>query len=210
LSTIIALLVGRAHPPARADSPTEGAAATATAAVAPAAPVVASVWRDGVGSGFRKGVVNTGLVLGLGIGTHSLGSKERHDLALAVVRCGRTLGRNWEFVGELFGGEQLRPRDRSVFGLTAIMRYNFATRSAWEPFLDGGVGVALTNIRDGDLSTAFEFNDQLGAGMHYFLRDGTALTFQYRWLHLSNAGIQHPNNGTNTQMFYLGMSWFYR
>lgn len=35
------------------------------------------------------------------------------------------------------------------------------------------------------------------------------LTVQYRWLHFSNAHIRNPNHGTNTQMFHVGVSWFF-
>ena len=39
--------------------------------------------------------------------------------------------------------------------------------------------------------------------------DFSALTLQYRALHLSNAGIQEPNHGVNAQMFYAGLTWFF-
>jgi lipid A 3-O-deacylase len=167
------------------------------------------IWSDGIGRGFRAGTEHTGLSLGAGFGTRVFGSKKRHDLSLATARFGRTLGKNWEWLGEAFGGAQSNPTERSVFGLTGVIRYNVATGTRWVPFIDGGVGISVTSIRDGDLSTAFEFNDQLGAGAHYFLREDMAVTLQYRWLHLSNAGIRRPNNGTNTQMFFIGIDRFY-
>jgi len=77
------------------------------------------------------------------------------------------------------------------------------------PFVDGGVGLSATNIDSVDLTGTFQFNVQAGAGTHYFLGDRIALTGQYRWLHFSNAGIQEPNHGTNTQMFLAGLSWFF-
>jgi len=77
------------------------------------------------------------------------------------------------------------------------------------PFVNLGAGLSLTDIRGVDLSTAFEFNDQIGAGVHYFLSEDSAVTLQYRWFHLSNAGIRLPNNGTNMQMVVLGMNGFF-
>ena len=175
------------------------------------------LWESGIGSGFRKGALQGGLALGVGIGNKSLGSRSSHDLALATARFGWVFngveGHGWyrgnpELVVEFWGGRQVRPTGRTVYGLTPLLRYNFATGSRWVPFVNGGVGIANTSIRDRDLSTGFEFNVQVGAGTHYFLREATALTVQYRWFHLSNAGIKAPNNGTNTQLFFAGLTWF--
>ena len=32
---------------------------------------------------------------------------------------------------------------------------------------------------------------------------------QYRFLHISSAGMELPNNGVNTSAFYVGMSWLF-
>ena len=45
--------------------------------------------------------------------------------------------------------------------------------------------------------------------LHVVLDESTALTAEYRWLHISNAGIELPNYGTNTMMFLIGLTWFY-
>src|SRR5262249_55045181 len=152
---------------------------------------------------------------GIGLGAGAFGGKERHQLALGSVRFGRMFGGleaenrwyrgNAELIGELWGGVQYRSRHRSLFGFTPLIRYNFATGSPWVPFVNGGVGVAYTNIGEPDLSNGFQFNVQVGAGAHYFFRDDTALTFQYRWFHLSNAGLNKPNTGLNSQVLFAGL-----
>ena len=53
------------------------------------------------------------------------------------------------------------------------------------------------------------FNIQVGAGTHYFLSDRTSLTVQCRCLRFSNACIERPNHGTNTQVLEIGVSWFF-
>jgi lipid A 3-O-deacylase len=88
-------------------------------------------------------------------------------------------------------------------------RYHFATGSRWVPFVSAGVGVAYTNIAGRDLSNGFQFNLQAGAGTHYFLQEGLALTLESRWSHLSNAGLNRPNTGLNSQMVFAGLSRFY-
>jgi lipid A 3-O-deacylase len=116
---------------------------------------------------------------------------------------------NWELLGDLFGGFQYHPDRAYLAGVTPILRYEFATGTRFVPFIDLGAGATLTDIRDGDLSTKFEFNLQYGFGTHYFLRDDLALTAQYRFIHLSNAGISSPNLGVNNNTVYLGLSWFF-
>jgi lipid A 3-O-deacylase len=145
--------------------------------------------------------------------------KEHHDLALASARFGRMLGGpaagnrwyhgNAELLGELWGGVQTHPRHRSLFGLTPLLRYHFATGSRWVPFVNAGVGLAYSNICGRDLSNGFQVNLQAGAGTHYFLREELALAPEYRWFHLSNAGLNRPNTGLNTQMLFAGLSRFF-
>jgi hypothetical protein len=177
-----------------------------------------SVWQGGVGDGFRNGARNAGIAAGAGIGTAIFGSDKAHDLALAYASHGwiftHVVGQGWrrgngEFRVELFGGAQIDPKLRYVVGFTPVVRYNFANDSPWVPFADFGVGLALTNIKGPDLSTTWEFNIAIGGGALYFFRQNRALSLQYRGVHLSNAGFDSPNHGTNTHMFLLGLNWFY-
>jgi opacity protein-like surface antigen len=182
-------------------------------------PTAKFIWTDGIGSGFRKGTFQAGSTVGAGFGSKVSGSTQNHDLALASVNFGwvftdiiasdKWYRGNLELLVELFGGWQFNPDDRYFVGLTPLIRYNFVTRSRWMPFVDAGGGVSATNIEGPDLTGTFQFNIQVGAGTHYFLSERTALTVQYRWLHFSNAGIKEPNHGTNTQMFHVGVSWFF-
>jgi opacity protein-like surface antigen len=178
-----------------------------------------TIWVDGVGSGFRKGTLQAGGTVGAGFGIRVFGTAVDHDLALASANLGwvftdvmasdKWYRGNLELLVELFGGEQFKPNDRYFIGLTPLIRYNFATGSRWVPFVDAGAGVSSTNIDGPDLTGNFQFNIQVGTGIHYFLSDRTALTVQYRWLHFSNAHTRLPNNGTNTEMFQVGVSWFF-
>jgi hypothetical protein len=55
----------------------------------------------------------------------------------------------------------------------------------------------------------FQFNLQGGFGCYYFLKDNLALTLQYRFLHLSNACIELPNMGVNTNIICIGLSRYF-
>jgi lipid A 3-O-deacylase len=183
------------------------------------APPAERIWAGGVGEGFRRGTHEAGFSLGAGFGMAIIGSKETHDLALATLHYGwvftEVVGQghwyrgNWELRGEAFGGGQYRSPRKYVAGALPLIWYDFATGTRWVPFVNAGAGVAATDIRGADLSTTFEFTLQAGAGVNYFWRDNAAVTFQYRGVHLSNAGIKDPNLGVNTSMFSVGMSWFF-
>lgn len=178
-----------------------------------------SAWETGVGSGFRKDTVNIGLTAGAGFGIKILGGQESHDLALAYGHIGwmmtdvmyenRWYEGNLELWGEVFAGGQYHPASRYVFGLAVGPRYNFITGSRWVPFLDVGAGISGTDIGEPDLSTTYQFNVQIGVGAHYFFRDDMALTLQIRGVHLSNAQIKMPNNGTNSIVFMVGATGFF-
>ncbi len=56
----------------------------------------------------------------------------------------------------------------------------------------------------------FKFNLQAGPGGHYFFSENFAGAFEYRSIHISNAGIDVPNHGGNTSTYMLGASWFFK
>lgn len=169
--------------------------------------------------GFRRGLQEVGLGFGAGFSAHKIGDTTPHDLVLSRIYYGIMLGDlkakdhwyrgNWEFRQEFFAGDQFHPNAHYLVGETTVFRYNFATGTRWVPFIDGGAGVLATDIGPPDLGSVFEFNEQLGPGVDFFWRKNSALTFQYRYTHISNAGIKEPNQGLNVQMFYVGLSWYF-
>lgn len=178
-----------------------------------------SVWEGDVGDGFQKHATEAGFNVGAGLGVRAFHSEQDHDLVLGDLHVGTMLTGivakdhfwrgNFELLGQLFGGEQIKPRNAYVVGVAPLLRYNFATGTRFVPFFDGGAGLTLTDIRKPDLSTDFEFNVQVGCGFHWFFTPKVSATLEGRWLHLSNAGIDDPNNGVNTMMVYLGANWFF-
>jgi lipid A 3-O-deacylase len=162
---------------------------------------------------------NIGLTLGAGFGVKAVGSTEAHHLSAATLHVGKlltsdsqTLGpllRHVELAGELCGGAQYHPDTAYLIGLTPLVRYHFWLGARWSPFLEAGAGVNATDIGHPDLSTTFEFSPQAGGGVHWMWCDNLGLTFDARYIHLSNAGIEKPNNGVNTFLFSSGLTWFF-
>lgn len=160
---------------------------------------------------------NIGFALGGGFGARILGSTERHDLAISTLHIGKLLvsdpltSRSFlhhiELAGALWSGAQFHPESAYLVGLTPTVRYHFLPGARLSPFVDAGAGVTATDIGHPDLSTAFEFNLQAGAGLHWFWRQNVALTFETRYIHLSNAGLDTPNLGVNSFLFSGGLTW---
>lgn len=178
-----------------------------------------NIWQNGVGEGFEPGIQSISFETGVGYGFKILGSREHHDLALAGISYGCTLGSvegeghwyrgNWEFRGELISGAQFSPTSDWLVGLTPHLRYDFMTGTRWIPFVDAGAGVSATSIGPPDLSHYFEFNLQAATGLRWFIRDNIAVSIEARYLHMSCAGLSTPNLGLNNVNGMVGVSWFF-
>jgi lipid A 3-O-deacylase len=176
-----------------------------------------SIWA--AEGGFARGTKQLGFSVGAGFGMEVITSRQTHDWVIGAGRYGWVFSDqvgaghwyrgNWELLLELFGGMQFYPDNAYVVGGGPLIRYNFTASKRWVPFIDLGGGATATDIRNGDLSTTFEFNLQGGAGVHLFVRKEVALTFQYRFIHLSNAGLKFPNLGVNNSTFLAGVTWFF-
>jgi hypothetical protein len=179
-------------------------------------PAPTCFWKDEAGYDFHKGVNEGGIMMGGSLGSKIFGSSEKHDFVLSKLQVGHVFSNvfakdswyagNFELLGEIFGGEQVKPRGAYLAGLTPVLRYDFATGTRLVPFFDIGGGVTATDIGPPDLGGTFQFNLQGGLGLHWFIGKKTMMTFQYRFLHVSSAGMETPNLGVNTSVFYLGVS----
>jgi len=148
-----------------------------------------------------------------------MGSQEHHHLALVSTAYGHMFAPlqardhwwrgNFEVRLEGFGGIQVAPDHSWLVGITPHMRYNLATGSRWTPFVDAGAGFTLTDIGAPDVGNLFEFNLQGTIGVHYHWRDDLALTFETRYMHLSNAGISKDNYGVNVLVAVFGVTRFF-
>ena len=98
-----------------------------------------------------------------------------------------------------------------LFGIVpAQLEYRFINLSrSWAPFLFAGIGGSWSEWfqQSREISTAFEFILQAGAGIEYYFDNGTAINFNYRLWHLSNSNIKSPNTGLNAHLFSLGFSF---
>lgn len=98
----------------------------------------------------------------------------------------------------------LRKNDDSLTQISAVpmLRYRFSNGL----FVEGGIGASVfsgTHLGGKEMSTAFQFSDNLGIG--YRFSNNMALT--YRVSHYSNADIKRPNSGIDMQQVVLAVNF---
>lgn len=91
-------------------------------------------------------------------------------------------------------------------GLDLLLRYGPGD-GKWRPALIGGAGLAVTHERVPPGETHVNFMPQIGAGLRRMLGDDLAVDLEYRFHHLSNAGLSESNPGINSHMALVVVSW---
>ena len=89
-----------------------------------------------------------------------------------------------------------------------VLKLDYDAGQRFVPFGIGGVGAMYTGLQGLDLGGPFEFASFVGVGLHTFVTDQIALTLSWRIRHISNAGLQQPNRGLNTNFFLVGVDFF--
>lgn len=79
--------------------------------------------------------------------------------------------------------------------------------SKFQPYVKAGIGMLYMTQQTREQSTQFNFFETAGVGAHYFFTEKTAFTLEYRYRHVSNSGIKHPNHGINSQFALLGLAY---
>jgi hypothetical protein len=114
-----------------------------------------------------------------------------------------------DFALEPFANTILKPNDNIEAGSNFLLKYVFPLTEKFQPYLKGGEGISYMSQHTREQSTQYNFLSQAAAGFHYFIKDDLALTIEYRYRHLSNASISHPNNGINTDFILGGITYYF-
>jgi lipid A 3-O-deacylase len=89
------------------------------------------------------------------------------------------------------------------------LKWDFATRSHVEPYLELNGGTLFTN-HDVPFGTSdVNFTDAAALGIH-ILGAHWAYSVECRYMHISNAGLSNPNPGINTVQVRLGFGKFWK
>jgi hypothetical protein len=107
------------------------------------------------------------------------------------------LGGYWDLQAGQWGGDG--KRTITDVGLTPVFRYQQTVPSSLAPYVEGAIGFHLIQpVRMDEhrgFSSAFQFGDHVGVGARF--GEGGRYDLGLRFQHLSNGGIQKPNNGIN-------------
>lgn len=118
---------------------------------------------------------------------------------------------SFSVVGEGVLGGAIHPGGELI-GHALLFRLDGRPMNRVVPFFDFGAGVLHTSLakRAPELTGATQFNPQGGMGIQYFFDPQKAFVLEYRYMHVSNNGIQEPNHGFNSSMITIGFRWLRR
>lgn len=167
----------------------------------------------------RKGTRSVGISGGIALGTTVWGGFLRHDAAMVNLHFGSVVSdllmedhflRGRFALGADFSfSHHYKPKRAYLIDAASNVRYIFETSERWKPFVDAGIGIAITDIGRPNLGGKQQFSPQAGAGIHWFYRPDLAVTFQERYMHFSNGGLRSPNSGVNQFVTLIGLTRFY-
>jgi hypothetical protein len=106
----------------------------------------------------------------------------------------------------------IEEKRKSVYGWgfsPVGLQINFGRQRKLQPFISTSGGfIYFSEPVPSALGKNFNFTADFGIGVQYFLRDNKAVTIGYKYHHLSNAYRGEENPGFDSNLFYVGFSFF--
>jgi hypothetical protein len=130
------------------------------------------------------------------------------DINPVVKKMGIKVGGDFCFVAEPLFNVVINPNTNAEVGCSFLLRYEgpIIPRLKW--FFEGGVGTLYTTQHTHEQGSQYDFLPQAGLGLQYSLTKKLALTGEYRFRHMSNAGASSPNHGLNHNFALIGLTYF--
>ena len=162
----------------------------------------------------RRGALEWSLLVGLGSGTVTDPPRTSTEITQLVVGVafhfptetnpwGNKFGIALELI-PLFTIDQA-PSARG-YGVNLMARFRFG--SVWQPMLHFGAGMLATNEEVPPGESQLNFTPQIGAALQRRLGHRVAMRIEYRYHHLSNAGLTERNPGINSHLALVGLAWY--
>lgn len=94
------------------------------------------------------------------------------------------------------------------FGINAGFRYYFLASESSILYGMIGSGPHFITAEVNRQAKGFIFSDNAAIGLYQYIdsKNNLFLNFQYRFRHISNAGLKNPNGGINNSNFLIGIS----
>lgn len=100
------------------------------------------------------------------------------------------------------------PRVSPMVGGYLLGSWKFTSLENWAPYVFAGGGILYLDLGLPTMGSRLDFSYQGGTGVQYFIRKDLALSLEYRYHHISNAGTATPNEPLNSSKILLGISVF--
>jgi len=94
------------------------------------------------------------------------------------------------------------------FSSTLLFRHYFSPDRRVRPFVSFGAGILFSTDPVPPPGSNFNFTPQGGVGVAWLREPRLAYLFEYRYVHISDAGLSLPNPGINSTGVFFGMSVF--
>jgi hypothetical protein len=163
----------------------------------------------------QKGVWDIGMFTGGGTQIHG-GTTDDTQLWLTGVRFGKVLTGS-EGHGSFEYAVEAIPafvvfQDEIVYGVDItplLLKWNFSSHSRIIPYFEIGAGLLYTSDNVPERTSVINFTPQTGFGVHVFTHEKQAISFTFKYMHISNGGLESPNPGINSLQFLIGYNWFH-
>lgn len=161
------------------------------------------------------------LLAGYGITHRGFGAtRTRVQTVDAIGRFGYFLsdevGKGWyrgrhELLMELPLHLAVDPRTRAMTGVYLLGSWKFTglKEKRLYPYVFAGGGVLFVDLGLPTMGSRLGFSYQGGTGIQYLIRNDLAVTAEYRYHHISNAGTAEPNEPLNSSKILFGLSLFH-
>ena len=167
---------------------------------------------------FRKADAEYSVLTGYGITHRGFGDTRTQVQTFdTILRYGRflsgDLGEGWyrvrhELLLELPLHVAVDHDGRVMTGGYVLGYWKFTAPKDFVPYLFAGGGVLYVDLGLPTMGSRLDFSYQGGTGVQYFIARDTALSFEYRYHHVSNANTASPNEPLNSSKILMGISIF--
>lgn len=103
----------------------------------------------------------------------------------------------------------LKPAGEIEFGLGIGFQYAYPVTERISPYILVVTGPQLISIDSSTQANGLNFASALGIGIYLSLTKDLALNLGYRHRHVSNAELNKPNEGIDSEIGILGLSYFF-
>ncbi|MFA5271514.1 MAG: acyloxyacyl hydrolase [Candidatus Omnitrophota bacterium] len=132
-----------------------------------------------------------------------------YNLKPWIAKIGLNTQGSFNFVLEPFINTVVEPDSNVEVGSNFLLKYGFPLTEKLQPYVKAGVGALYMSQHTKEQSTQYNFLPQGGAGLQYRVTNDIAINLEYRYRHLSNAALKHPNSGIDVNMYLCGVTIFF-